>query len=44
MEGVNKKYNLEIEVLTPLSIGAGAEKDWVRGFCCEQRQIIQTQS
>ena len=31
MEGVNKKYNLEIEVLTPLSIGAGAEKDWVRG-------------
>ncbi|MBR0498650.1 MAG: hypothetical protein IJJ78_06190 [Paludibacteraceae bacterium] len=31
MEGINKKYNLEIEVLTPLSIGAGAEKDWVRG-------------
>ena len=31
MEGVNKKYNIEIEILTPLSIGAGAEKDWVRG-------------
>lgn len=25
------KYDLKIEVLTPLSIGAGAEKDWVRG-------------
>ena len=31
MEGINKKYNLEIEVLTPLSIGAGQEKDWARG-------------
>lgn len=31
MEGINKKHNLEIEVLTPLSIGAGQEKDWVRG-------------
>lgn len=31
MDGINKKYNIEIEVLTPLSIGAGAEKDWVRG-------------
>ena len=31
MEGINKKYNIEIEVLTPLSIGAGQEKDWVRG-------------
>ena len=31
MDGVNNKYNLEIEVLTPLSIGAGQEKDWVRG-------------
>lgn len=31
MEGINKKYNLEIEVQTPLSIGAGAESDWVRG-------------
>lgn len=31
MEGINKKYNIELEVLTPLSIGAGSEKDWVRG-------------
>lgn len=31
MEGINKKYNLEIEVLTPLCIGAGAEKNWARG-------------
>lgn len=32
MEGINRKYNIEIEVLTPLSIGSGAEKDWVRGI------------
>ena len=31
METLNQKINLEIEVLTPLSIGAGADKDWVRG-------------
>ena len=31
MEGINKKYNIKLEILTPLSIGAGAEKDWVRG-------------
>ncbi len=31
METINKKYDLKIEVLTPLSIGAGSEKDWVRG-------------
>lgn len=31
MEGVNKKYYIELEVLTPLNIGAGAEKDWVKG-------------
>lgn len=31
MGGINKKYNIEIEVLTPLNIGAGAEKDWIRG-------------
>lgn len=31
METINKKYDLKIDVLTPLSIGAGAEKDWVRG-------------
>lgn len=32
MEGINKRYNLKIEILTPLSIGAGSEKDWVRGI------------
>lgn len=31
MNAINRKYDLKIEVLTPLSIGAGAEKDWVRG-------------
>lgn len=31
MDGINNKHNIEIEVLTPLSIGAGQEKDWVRG-------------
>jgi CRISPR/Cas system CSM-associated protein Csm5 (group 7 of RAMP superfamily) len=31
METINMKYDLKIEVLTPLSIGAGAEKDWVKG-------------
>ena len=31
METINKKYDLKIEVLTPLSIDAGAEKDWVKG-------------
>lgn len=28
---LNKKYNIELEVLTPLHIGAGAEKDWMKG-------------
>ncbi len=27
----NKKYNIELEVLTPLCVGAGGEKDWRRG-------------
>jgi CRISPR/Cas system CSM-associated protein Csm5 (group 7 of RAMP superfamily) len=31
MDTVNKKYNIEITVLSPLNIGAGAEKDWVKG-------------
>ncbi|MDR0981885.1 MAG: RAMP superfamily CRISPR-associated protein [Culturomica sp.] len=29
---LNQKYNLEITVLSPLSIGAGAERDWVKGM------------
>ena len=28
---LNKKYNIELKVLTPLHIGAGTEKDWVKG-------------
>ena len=29
---INKKYNVTAHVLTPLSIGQGAEKDWVYGI------------
>lgn len=29
---INKKYNVTAKVLTPLSIGLGAEKDWVYGI------------
>jgi CRISPR type III-A-associated RAMP protein Csm5 len=32
MEEINYTYNLKLKVLTPLFIGAGKEKDWVRGF------------
>ena len=32
MPEVNNKLNIELEVLTPLAIGAGAEKDWVLGM------------
>ena len=32
MPGINDKYNIALEILTPLSIGAGAEKDWVKGM------------
>ncbi len=32
MDGINNKYNLGIEILTPLSVGAGLEKDWVKGI------------
>lgn len=31
MNELNKKYWLQMEVLTPLHVGAGAEKDWVQG-------------
>ena len=43
METINKKYDLKIEVLTPLSIGAGAGKDWVRGvdFVVNKRKIYK---
>lgn len=29
--GINKRYTIEINTLTPISIGAGTEKDWVKG-------------
>lgn len=29
---INKRYNVTIQVLTPLSIGQGSEKDWVYGI------------
>lgn len=43
MEEINIKHHLEIEVLTPLSIGAGAEKDWVRGidFVIDQGKLYK---
>lgn len=31
MAGLNKRYDVEIKVLSPLSIGAGAENDWTKG-------------
>ena len=31
MEPINKKYTVTAQVLTPLSIGQGSEKDWVYG-------------
>ncbi len=31
MGGINDRFNVELKVLTPLAIGAGAEKDWVAG-------------
>lgn len=43
METLNKKYDISIEVLTPLSIGAGAEKNWVRGidFVVKNGQVFK---
>lgn len=32
MEGINDRYSVELEVLTPLAICSGAEKDWVNGI------------
>lgn len=32
MEGINDRYNVELEVMTPLAICSGAEKDWVNGI------------
>jgi CRISPR/Cas system CSM-associated protein Csm5 (group 7 of RAMP superfamily) len=30
-EMLNKKYTIELEVLTPLHVGVGSEKDWMKG-------------
>lgn len=32
MDTINKKYKVTAQILTPLHIGAGAEKDWVEGI------------
>lgn len=32
MDIINSKYNIALEVITPISIGAGAEKDLVKGI------------
>jgi len=41
MSELNKRYELQIEVLTPLHVGAGAEKDWVQGcdFVLDNNQV-----
>lgn len=31
MDGINKKYKLKITALTPVNIGAGIDKEWVKG-------------
>ena len=31
MDAINKKYKIEMTPLTPVNIGAGAEKEWVKG-------------
>lgn len=28
----NRKYEIELEVITPLSVGAGGDKDWIKGI------------
>ena len=43
MDTLNKKYDIKIDILTPLSIGAGAEKDWARGvdFVVRKGQVYK---
>ncbi len=43
MDGINDKYNIELRVLTPLAIGAGAEKDWFEGvdFIVEDDKLFK---
>jgi len=54
MELLNRKYHIEIEVLSPLAIGAGAEKDIVMGvdaiydeklkklYCLNTQKLLQS--
>ena len=30
MDVINNKYNIKVEILTPINIGAGIEKDWIK--------------
>jgi len=43
MNGINNKYDIAIEILTPLNIGAGTEKDWSEGvdFVVKDRQLYK---
>ncbi len=40
---LNNKYHLEMEVLSPLHIGAGQEKDWMKGadYVIEQSKLYK---
>ncbi len=43
MSSINHNFTLEIEVLSPLHIGAGSEKDWVKGldYITDQNSVIK---
>lgn len=43
MEELNKKYPIEIEIVTPVCIGGGADKDWINGldFVESERKIYK---
>lgn len=32
MDVINNKYNIKAEILTPVNIGVGREKDWIKGL------------
>lgn len=32
MDVINNRYNIKVEILTPINIGAGMEKDWIKGL------------
>jgi len=32
MESINQNYNLKIEILSPVHVGGGSEKNWVQGI------------